>query len=278
LAQEASAKASAQAALAEAQAQARWEAFAERQQSLAEPLSERVLAALRVYGRFSALDIHREVQKEARAEKKERQKRSARERKEARAAAKAARAVANAAKAAARAAAAQGKAKAKAERRRRRRVALEQEALNIAALVTMTLQIQGMLVACRWSLLHSGSLRWREISEGWLKRVRTFVSEGSPVNHFACIDIEGRDGYEPYAVSISAVGVGGLTWTWALNPFPEGVQATLEQCQVSFFARALSLSLSLFVCVPSMAACEVYPARFILAACEVYPCEVYPKP
>ena len=62
------------------------------------------------------------------------------------------------------------------------------------------------------------------------------------VDEFACIDIEGRDGYEPYAVSVSALG--GLTWTWALNPFPEGDAATLLQCQVLSRARSLSLSLS----------------------------------
>ena len=46
-----------------------------------------------------------------------------------------------------------------------------------------------------------------------------------PVDEFACIDIEGKDSYAPYAVSVSALG--GLTWTWALNPFPEGDAATL---------------------------------------------------
>ena len=103
--------------------------------------------------------------------------------------------------------------------------ALEQQTRNIAAQVTLTLHRQGMLAKCICSLLHCGSARWQAISQGWLKRVRTFMSDGMPVGDFACVDIEGNDLHEPYAVSVSAVG--GLTRTWALNPFPEGDAATL---------------------------------------------------
>ena len=121
-------------------------------------------------------------------------------------------------------------------------LALEEHTRNIAARVTLWLDSQGMLDKCISSLLHSGSARWQKISHDWLKRVRMFMSNGMPVDEFACIDIEGKDGYEPYAVSVSALG--GLTWTWALNPFPEGDAATLLQCQVLSRARSLSLSLS----------------------------------
>jgi hypothetical protein len=105
--------------------------------------------------------------------------------------------------------------------------ALEQETRNIVVQVTLTLQILDMLDKCRWSLLHCGKPDGRKNAEGWLKCVRTFVSERLQVDHFPCFDIEGRDGYEPYAVSVSAVG--WSTWTWALNPFPEGTAATLFQ-------------------------------------------------
>ena len=164
----------------------------------------------------------------------------------AKAAAKAAAALATAA---AKAAAALAKAEAKAKARAAARAAavaaaaatLELQTRKIAAQVTLWLDSKGMLDKCIDSLLYSGSADWQETSLDWLKRVRMFMTNHMPEDEFACMDMEGTDSCAPYAVSLW--GLNGLTWTWALNPFPEGDEATLLQCQV----LSLSLSCSLFL-------------------------------
>jgi hypothetical protein len=179
----------------------------------------------------------------------------------AKAAAKAAAALATAAaKAAAALAKAEAKAKARAALELQTEAALELQTRNIAAQVTLWLNSKGMLDKCIHSLLHSGSAPWQETSLDWLKRVRMFMSNHMPEDEFACMDMEGTDSCAPYAVSVW--GLRGLARTWALNPFPEGKEATLLQCQVLSraalslsFSVALSLSLPRAVCVPSMAVC-----------------------
>ena len=179
----------------------------------------------------------------------------------AKAAAKAAAALATAAaKAAAALAKAEAKAKARAALELQTEAAIELQTRNIAAQVTLWLNSKGMLDKCIHSLLHSGSAPWQETSLDWLKRVRMFMSNHMPEDEFACMDMEGTDSCAPYAVSVW--GLRGLARTWALNPFPEGKEATLLQCQVLSraalslsFSVALSLSLPRAVCVPSMAVC-----------------------
>ncbi len=107
--------------------------------------------------------------------------------------------------------------------------------------MTLWLNSQGMPDKCIDSLLTCGKAPWQKISLDWLERVRIYMANGMPEEEFVACDVEGTDKCAPYAVSLW--GLGGMTWTWALNPLSGGDEATLLQCQV----LSLSLSCSLFL-------------------------------